>query len=126
MDLVTLYNEYKKYSQEYMSYISDLVDSDLGKCENEGILDKLKSYQVKFEDIKIKADVVEVDEANVQDLQDLKYLVMDVLFAALDLATFYSYKEVERFKMRATNIINKKRRAEMFNESVHAPCRVDF
>ncbi|WP_297519040.1 hypothetical protein [uncultured Clostridium sp.] len=126
MDLVTLYNEYKKYSQEYMSYISDLVDSDLGKCENEGILDKLKSYQVKFEDIKIKADVVEVDEANMQNLQDLKYLVMDVLFAALDLATFYSYKEVERFKMRATNIINKKRRSEMFNESMHAPCRVDF
>ncbi|MGL4760175.1 MAG: hypothetical protein ACRC6T_07695 [Sarcina sp.] len=126
MDLVTLYNEYKKYAAEYMSYIFELASSDMGTCEDESVLDKLKAYQIKFEDIKIKADVVEVDEANMQNLQDLKYLTMDVLFAAADLTTFYSYKEVERFKMRAMNIVNKRKRAEVFNESMHAPCRVEF
>lgn len=126
MDLVTLYNEYKKYVAEYMSYVFDLTQMDLSGCSDEAVLDKLKAYQVKFEDIKIKADVVEVDDANKQNLQDLKYLVMDALFASLDLTTFYSYKEEERFKMRAVNFVNKRKRAEMFNESMHAGCRVDF
>ncbi|MGL4654685.1 MAG: hypothetical protein ACRCWM_02190 [Sarcina sp.] len=126
MDLLTLYNEYKKYLGEYTSYVFELAGMNLNGCEDESVLDKLKAYQIKFEDIKIKADVIEVDDANKQNLQDLKYLVMDVLFASLDLTTFYSYKEEERFKMRAVNFVNKRKRAEIFNESMHAPCRVDF
>ena len=126
MDLATLYNEYKKYLNEYMLYIFELAESNLDGCKDQNILDKLKAYQIKFEDIKIKSDVIEVDEANKQNLQDLKYLVMDVLFAALDLTTFYSYKEEERFKMRAVNFVNKRKRAEIFNESIHSTCRVDF
>lgn len=126
MDLLSLYNEYKKYSGEYMEYIFEIASSDMGTCSDENILDKLKAYLVKFEDLKIKTDVVEVDETEAQNLQDLKYLTMDVLFAANDLATFYSYKAVERFKMRAMNIVNKRRRAEMFDEPMHAPCRVEF
>lgn len=126
MDLATLYNEYKKYLNEYMLYIFELTESNLDGCKDQNILDKLKAYQIKFEDIKIKSDVIEVDEANKQNLQDLKYLVMDVLFAALDLTTFYSYKEEERFKMRAVNFVNKRKRAEIFNESIHSTCRVDF
>ena len=126
MDLATLYNEYKKYLDEYMSYIFELAGKNLDGCTDEAILDKLKAYQIKFEDIKIKVDVVEVDEENKQNLQDLKYLTMDVLFASLDLTTFYSYKEEERFKMRAVNFVNKRKRAEIFNESIHSTCRVDF
>ena len=126
MDLATLYNEYKKYLNEYMLYIFELTESNLDGCKDQNILDKLKAYQIKFEDIKIKSDVIEVDEANKQNLQDLKYLVMDVLFAALDLTTFYSYKEEERFKMRAVNFVNKRKRAEIFNESIYSTCRVDF
>lgn len=126
VDLATLYNEYKKYLNEYMLYIFELTESNLDGCKDQNILDKLKAYQIKFEDIKIKSDVIEVDEANKQNLQDLKYLVMDVLFAALDLTTFYSYKEEERFKMRAVNFVNKRKRAEIFNESIHSTCRVDF
>ena len=126
MDLATLYNEYKKYLNEYMLYIFELTESNLDGCKDQNILDKLKAYQIKFEDIKIKSDVIEVDEANKQNLQDLKYLVMDVLFAALDLTTFYSYKEEERFNMRAINFVNKRKRAEIYNESIHSTCRVDF
>lgn len=109
-----------------MTYIFELSKDDLGACDNEQVLDKLKSYQVKFEDMIIKANVLEVDEANKNNLQDLRYLIMDTLLAATDLSAFYGYKEVERFKMRAVNFVNKKKRAEMFNESRDSQCRVEF
>lgn len=126
MDLISIYNEYVKVNNEYMNYIFELSGCDLGDCSDETILERLKAFEVKFEDIKIKADVLEVDEENMNNLQDLKYFAMDALFAGLDLANFYSLKEVERFKMRAVNYVNKKRRAEIFNESRHSECRVDF
>ena len=45
------------------------------------------------------------------DLRDLKYLIVDSFFLLIDLENFYKYKEFERFKMRAVNHINKRRRA---------------
>lgn len=126
MDLVDLYNEYMKVSEQYMTYVFELSKDDLGTCDNDQVLDKLKSYQVKFEDMIIKANVLEVDEANKNNLQDLRYLIMDTLLVATDLSAFYSYKEVERFKMRAVNFVNKRKRAEMFNESRDSKCRVEF
>ena len=126
MDLVKVYNEYTKVSNLYMEYIDELAYADLGECGDEKILEKLKEYQRMFEDMKIKSDVLEVDEENKNNLQDLKYFVMDALFAALDLTTFYSYKEVERFKMRAANYVSKKRRAQVFGESRDSTCRVGF
>lgn len=126
MDLVSLYNEYMKISEQYMAYIFEISEQDLGNCENESVSDRLKSYQIKFEDMKIKADVLEVEQDQINNLQDLRYLIMDTLFASLDLTTFYAYKEVERFKMRAINFVNKKKRAEMFNESRDSKCRVEF
>ncbi|MGL4992054.1 MAG: hypothetical protein ACRC57_12995 [Sarcina sp.] len=126
MDLVSLYNEYVKISEQYINYIYELSGDDLGDCNNENIQDKLKSYQIKFEDMMIKANVLEVDDENKNNLQDLKYLVMDTLLAATDITAFYNYKEVERFKMRAVNFVNKRRRAEMFNESRDSQCRVGF
>lgn len=126
MDLVKVYDEYKRISNIYMDYVFELAGSDLGDCSDEKVLEKLKEYQRMLEDMKIKADVLEVDETNANNLQDLKYLIMDALFASLDLTTFYSYKEVERFKMRAVNFVNKRKRAELFNESRDSQCRVEF
>lgn len=126
MDLVDLYNEYMKVSEQYMTYIFELSKDSLGTCENEQVLDKLKSYQIKFEDMIIKANVLEVDEENKNNLQDLRYLVMDILLVATDLSAFHGYKEVERFKMRAVNFVNKRKRAQLFNESRDSQCRVEF
>ena len=114
MDLINTYEEYKNTNEEYALFINGLVDSDLSN-KDEVIANKLTEYQNKFEYLKVKCDRINVEADNVNNLKDLKYLIVDTLFLALDLSHFYTLGQVERFKMRAINYINKKRRAEFFN-----------
>lgn len=111
MSLVNIYEEYNIASKEYLNLVNNLADNNLEDF-NDKTLNKLESYKCKFEKIMEKASeeiVLEKDEVN---LKDLKYLVLDNLFLASDLKYFYELKEVERFKMRLANYVNKKRRAE--------------
>lgn len=124
MSLVQNYEEYNKVNSNYVNFIEGLVNSDLGECDNEKIKDTLLSAQNSFESIKIRIDVEGMEETDKENLNDLKYLIMDALFISADLVAFYKYKQPERFKMRATNYINKKRRAEMFKDSGNGSCRV--
>lgn len=124
MSLVHNYEEYNKVNGDYLNFIEGLVNSDLGECDNEKIKDTLLSAQNSFESIKIRIDVEGMEESDKENLNDLKYLIMDALFISADLVAFYKYKQPERFKMRATNYINKKRRAEMFKDSGNGSCRV--
>lgn len=126
MTLINIYEEYTNINNEYLTYIEGLVNSDISDCSDDNIMDKLILFKNNFESIKIKLDVCEVDieEKDIENLKDLKYLVMDALFISADLVTFYKYKQPERFKMRAVNYINKKRRAEMFKDANDGSCRV--
>lgn len=124
MDLIKAYEEYTRVNNNYVNSIERLVNSDLGDCNEEHIKEQLLSAQNSFESIKIRIDVVEVEEKEEENLRDLKYLVMDALFISADLVAFYKYKQPERFKMRAVNYINKKRRAEMFKDDNNGSCRV--
>lgn len=114
MDLINTYEEYKNTNEEYAVFINGLVESDLSN-RDEAIVNKLTEYQNRFEELKVKCDRITVEDDNVNNLKDLKYLIVDTLFLALDLAHFYGLGQEERFKMRAVNYINKKRRAELFN-----------
>lgn len=124
MSLVQNYEEYNKVNNKYLDFIEGLVNNNLGECDNENIKDTLLSAQNSFESIKIRIDVEGMEETDKENLNDLKYLIMDALFISADLVAFYKYKQPERFKMRATNYINKKRRAEMFKDSGNGSCRV--
>ena len=115
MSLINIYEEYNRINNEYVNFIEILVNSDLGDCSENNIMDKLMLVKNGFESMKIRIDLEEVEEKDIENLKELKYLVMDGLFISADLVTFYKYKQPERLKMRAVNYINKKRRSEMFN-----------
>ncbi|MBU3104260.1 hypothetical protein [Clostridium gasigenes] len=124
MNLIKAYEEYTRVNNDYVNFIEGLVNSDLGDCNETQIKDHLLCAQNSFESIKIRIDVEKVEEKDQENLRDLKYLVMDALFISADLVAFYKYKQPERFKMRAVNYINKKRRAEMFKDNHDGSCRV--
>ncbi|MGL5085954.1 MAG: hypothetical protein ACRC68_09640 [Clostridium sp.] len=124
MDLIKAYEEFTGVNNAYVNFVEGLLNSDLGDCNNEKITEHLLAAQNSFETIKIRTDVMEVEAKEQENYRDLKYLVMDALFISADLTAFYKYKQPERFKMRATNYINKKRRAEMFKEDKNSKCRV--
>lgn len=126
MSLIDNYEEYIRVNNEYVNFIEELVNKNLGECNEEYIIETLIKVQHDFESIKIRIDVEEseVEEKDLENLKDLKYLIMDALFISADLVAFYKYNQPERFKMRAVNYINKKRRAEMFKEDKKGSCRV--
>lgn len=75
---------------------------------------KLANAKETFEGLMEKVSTLEVEEAQQENLKDLKYLIMDALFFASDLVNFYKHQELSRFKMRVLNALNKKRRSELF------------
>lgn len=114
MTLVEIYEKYNKISKDYLNFIEELIENNLGGYNQEFIKERLNDFQNYFEEVKMITDKIEVNEDELDNLRDLNYLVVDSLFLALDLAHFYKYNEVERFKMRAFNYLNKKRRNEFF------------
>ena len=115
MEIVRLYEAYTEESTAYLDFIEQLVSTDFALLSSEVILDSLKTAKIKFEKLMEQASQLEVAPDQEENLKDLKYLIMDHLFLARDLACFYEINELGRFKMRALNAINKKRRAEVFN-----------
>ena len=110
MKLIETYKKYKMIDTDFNSFIENLLDSKL-EDYSELVANKLTQYKDIFENLKVESDAIEVDEDKVNDLRDLKYLIVDSFFLIIDLENFYKYKEFERFKMRAVNHINKRRRA---------------
>lgn len=112
MELVKTYQEYNELNKEYMKFVQIIMESDISSFD-EIIMNKLEEYSSIFEKLKIKCDTIKVDEENINNLKDLNYLALDTLFLTLDLKNFYKLKEVERFKMRAVNYINKRNRDQI-------------
>ena len=113
MELVKTYEEYNELNKEYMKFVQIIMESDISSFD-EIIMNKLEEYSSIFEELKIKCDTIKVDEENINNLKDLNYLALDTLFLTLDLKNFYKLREVERFKMRAVNYINKRNRGQIF------------
>lgn len=114
MQLLEIYENYKKESKNYMQWLEELVDQDFEGYTAEEISSKLEQARKQFEAFMEASGEIEVEEDQKANYQDLRYLVMDTLFLAADLVHFYKCGEQGRFKMRALNYFNKRRRADMF------------
>lgn len=124
MDLIRTYEEYNKINNEYIEFINELVNTDVEMGNDDKILELLVKAQKDYEELMIEAEKIVVEEKDEINLKDLKYLLMDGIFISSDLVAFYKHKQAERFKMRAVNYINKKRKADMFKDSYKGECRV--
>lgn len=113
MELVNIYDKYREVNKNYVDFIEELLNKNFQGFSSDFVSNNIENFQREIEDLKIKADLLEESEENKDNLKDLKYLIVDTLFLTFDLGNFYRLKEFERFKMRFTNYINKRRREEM-------------
>lgn len=116
MELVNIYEEYVEVSKNYVDFIEELVNKNFEGFSEDFVMSNLENFQNQIGDLKLKADSLEVEEENKNNLNDLCYLIMDTLFLTFDLNNFYKLKEFERFKMRFANYINKRMRDERIRE----------
>ncbi|MDD6796204.1 MAG: hypothetical protein PUE01_12485 [Clostridiaceae bacterium] len=114
MELVQIYEEYNSLNKEFIAFLDKVLLSNFEGYSEEEVNNILVNVRDKMENLKVLSDSIEENEDNRDNLRDLKYLVVDTFFLLLDLINFYKHKEIERFKMRAVNYINKRRRAEFF------------
>lgn len=111
MDILEVYEEYKKLNKEYIEYNEALLETKFTDNKDESVVENLKAFKEKFEALKIKSDELDIKEDD-GNLKDLQYLIVDSIFVSYDLINFYVGGYIERFKMRITNYINKMRRVE--------------
>lgn len=112
MDLIKVYTEYNNINNELIKYSEEIINSDLNDF-NEDIKNKLLFFNERFGLVKIKSDDLSEKPENEENIRDLRYLIVDGLFFTLDLINFYNVGEWARFKMRVTNYIEKKKRADL-------------
>ena len=124
MGLVELYQSYSEINRDYMTFIEETVSTDFKNNQPEEILQLLTQAKKGFEELMAASNEIELREADETNFKDLKYLLVDALFLAIDLLDFYKEGEEGRFKMRVLNHLNKKRRAEMFNEANQMSCPI--
>lgn len=117
MQLVEIYESYKAESKNYIDWIEELVEQDFAGYTAEEISSKLETAKQKFGELIEQSGTLEVEEAQEANYKDLRYLLMDTMFLASDLAHFYKCEELGRFKMRALNFLNKRRRADVFGQN---------
>lgn len=113
MELVRIYEEYTALNGQYAAFLEQLIGAE-EMVKDEAVLSELGKTKDQLEALMAQSSGLEIDGANEQNLNDLKYLVTDVYFLAMDLEHFYKHNEMGRFKMRVLNYLNKKRRAEAF------------
>ena len=117
MGLVELYQSYSEINRDYMTFIEETVSTDFKNNQPEEILQLLTQAKKGFEELMAASNEIELREADETNFKDLKYLLVDALFLAIDLLDFYKAGEEGTFKMRLLNHLKKKRRAQMFNEA---------
>lgn len=113
MELVNIYDEYREVNKNYVDFIEELVNKNFEGFSEDFVMGNLENFQNSIGDLKVKADDLQVEEEDKDNLKDLKYLIVDTLFLTFDLNNFYKLKEFERFKMRFANYVNKRRIDEM-------------
>ena len=110
MSLVKIYEEYNIVNEEYLNLANKVALEGLDNFNNE-TLDRLNVYKEKFGNLMERINEEDLSTEDENNIKDLKYLVLEWIFLASELAGFYSINEKERFKMRLANYINKMRRA---------------
>lgn len=125
MELLELYNSYKNTHKDYVSCINDLFEEDFEVIKTDKVEMNLKKFKEEFEEIMYRCNKMEVEQENVDNLNDLKYLVLDSIFLSNDLYGYFVGGHKERFKMRISNYLNKLRREELLKGENRRSCPVD-
>lgn len=120
-----IYRSYIEENIEYTNWLEKLANEDFKNDAPPIIKMRLKEARENFEQLMEKCNELEVASEDEDNLKDLKYLLIDSLFLAMDLQGFFEVGELGRFKMRVLNYLNKKRRAEVFGELSQVNCRVN-
>lgn len=108
MNIAEIYNEYNNINNMLVIYVEDLAQKEFESEDN--VVRMLESFKGNFEALFEECNSLEEDD----NLKDLKYFLFDALLFTRDVIAFYNVKEFTRIKMRITNYVAKKRRAEMF------------
>lgn len=114
MSLLSIYEEYVQANKEYVDFIDKIINDDFSSYTEDEINKKLVVYKDYFEKLRDNIEKTDITNEADENVKDLKYLLVDVLFLAIDLYNFYNAKEIERFKMRGINYIRKRRVADFF------------
>ncbi|MEE0932571.1 hypothetical protein [Clostridium sp. D43t1_170807_H7] len=113
MSLISTYEKFTHINEEFIEFIDKLVGNNFKSFTDDQIKMNLNIALKNYEKLKFESDEIQVEEANKNNLNDLRYLIMSALFLVSDLIHFYNLKEYERFKMRAVNYINNSRRGKI-------------
>lgn len=117
MDLINAYESYKEFNKNFVDFINDLITNDFSNVDKTTIIDKLLAGKEFFSNLQVQCETIDIESKDMNNLKDLQYLLTDGLFLTIDLINFYNLNEYDRFKMRASNYINKGRLTEMFKQS---------
>lgn len=117
MELLNAYENYKEFNNNFVNFINKLISNNLEDMDRSEIEDKLNEGRDFFSNLQTQCEAIKIEDTNIDNLKDLQYLIADGLFLTIDLIRFYSINEYDRFKMRASNYINKGRLTEMFKQS---------
>ena len=117
MDLINAYESYKEFNKNFVDFINDLITNDFSNVDKTTIMDKLLAGKEFFSNLQVQCETIDIESEDMNNLKDLQYLLTDGLFLTIDLINFYNLNEYDRFKMRASNYINKGRLTEMFKQS---------
>lgn len=110
MNIAEIYNEYENVNNMLVIYVEDLAKKEF-ETEDD-VAKMLESFKSNFENLFDESNKIEEEDDN---LKDLKYFLFDALLFTRDVIAFYNANEYMRIKMRITNYVAKKRRAEMFS-----------
>ena len=117
MELLNAYENYKEFNNNFVNFINKLISNNLEDMDRSEIEDKLNEGRDFFSNLQTQCEAIKIEDTDIDNLKDLQYLIADGLFLTIDLIMFYSINEYDRFKMRASNYINKGRLTEMFKQS---------
>ncbi|MGL6174647.1 MAG: hypothetical protein ACRC1P_08585 [Cellulosilyticaceae bacterium] len=113
MELIQIYEAYNELNKDYIQILEEITSQPEHE-KQEAVLVKLKAIKAQLEELMNQSSELVLDQENEQNLKDLRYLITDNFFLAVDLVHFYEHNEIGRFKMRVVNYLNKKRRHEFF------------
>lgn len=116
MEIIKIYEAYKQLNKQYAQMVEILTNEEEIIQDNK-VLEKLQGFKGEFENLMNQASTMDMEEATEENMKDLKYLLADSYFLALDVCHFYTHNEMGRLKLRVLNYLNKKRRNEMFGEA---------
>lgn len=104
--ILSTYEEFTMLNSEMITYINELVTNDFNGYEEEEVIKQISEKLNKIEELKFKSDEAIADVSDINNLNELRYSIMNSLFLLSDLLHFYKLREYDRFKMRAINYIN--------------------